>query len=618
MRKTIFLILCFFISISFIEAKNIEFTECKYSEEYIKWDKLPERKKTQISKPVMCEIDSSSNVYLKGNASDSYFNLVDEGKVTGVKNQEDTNTCWAFSALASIESNLLMNNGPTLDLSEAHMELAYQHNFQMGYPSYNRIIGQGGNYAIASSYVLNGRGPVLENAYSFQKLLSVRQNNTFNLNEYNSVKPYLNVGSSYIYNGDNYQVSNKVCSVNDINKIKSTLVNYGAVNTRVYMSTEYLDSTTGAYHYDGSLTSNHAITIVGWNDNYTFNDKNLKSKPASKGAWIVKNSYGTSKYDKGYNYISYETLDICSAVNWYDDISVLDSTKEYNNYYYDELYYNMGLISYDKTVYMGTIYDKKSDKVEKLKSVKFASYIPGYSYKVYFSNNGNFTNTTLIGEGTVKEAGYTNVEVTKDINITSSKYSIIVALNSNNSSGTYIPLVAKITNDESYSNVEITSGVNYIGNYSSPATWSDLTTKNQAMLAIKSVTEVTDQSEIIEPDEPEEDIIIPPEENIPDEPNYEPDIKEDDVIPNEPSTPSSPSEEPEYDEGDKKEPGSSNNQVVIKPNKDNDVSYIEKTEEDVNNPKTGDLNGMLVFIAIIMILVVLVIGTKKLKKHNKM
>ena len=54
--------------------------------------------------------------------------------------------------------------------------------------------------------------------------------------------------------------------------------------------------------------TNHAVTLVGWDDgmarsNFTNSNGNT---PKSNGGFIVKNSYGTGKYDNGYFYISYE------------------------------------------------------------------------------------------------------------------------------------------------------------------------------------------------------------------------------------------------------------------------------------------------------------------------
>ena len=51
---------------------------------------------------------------------------------------------------------------------------------------------------------------------------------------------------------------------------------------------------------------NHAVTIVGWDDNYKKENFIDGPKPSRNGAWIVKNSYGTGFGDKGYFYMAYD------------------------------------------------------------------------------------------------------------------------------------------------------------------------------------------------------------------------------------------------------------------------------------------------------------------------
>ena len=47
---------------------------------------------------------------------------------------------------------------------------------------------------------------------------------------------------------------------------------------------------------------NHAVVIVGWDDNY--DKSNFLQKPKNNGAFLVRNSWGTN--DHGYYWVSYE------------------------------------------------------------------------------------------------------------------------------------------------------------------------------------------------------------------------------------------------------------------------------------------------------------------------
>jgi hypothetical protein len=56
-----------------------------------------------------------------------------------------------------------------------------------------------------------------------------------------------------------------------------------------------------------ALGTNHQVTIVGYDDNFSADNFNEGVRPASNGAFLVKNSWGKGYHDNGYFWISYES-----------------------------------------------------------------------------------------------------------------------------------------------------------------------------------------------------------------------------------------------------------------------------------------------------------------------
>ena len=61
--------------------------------------------------------------------------------------------------------------------------------------------------------------------------------------------------------------------------------------------TYYLNEKTWAHYTYKNEVSNHAVCIVGWNDNYSRKNFTKGHRPSKNGAWLVKNSWGSESPD---------------------------------------------------------------------------------------------------------------------------------------------------------------------------------------------------------------------------------------------------------------------------------------------------------------------------------
>ena len=68
-----------------------------------------------------------------------------------------------------------------------------------------------------------------------------------------------------------------------------------------------------------TVEGGHAIVAVGYDDNLIITNEN--SKRSTKGAFIIRNSWGTSWGDKGYGYFPYQYVLQELAVDWWTLLS---------------------------------------------------------------------------------------------------------------------------------------------------------------------------------------------------------------------------------------------------------------------------------------------------------
>lgn len=114
-----------------------------------------------------------------GSSVNSRFSLKDVIPTNlAIRNQQQTNSCWAFAALSSLETNLALSNyrngtntSKVYDYSERHMEYATTKTFANNETNpigYNRVVGSGGNWWTAEPYFINGTGAIPESELPFE------------------------------------------------------------------------------------------------------------------------------------------------------------------------------------------------------------------------------------------------------------------------------------------------------------------------------------------------------------------------------------------------------------------------------------------------------------------
>ena len=273
----------------------------------------------------------------------SYYSLIDEGYVTSVKNQQSGGNCWAFSAIAALESAILKASGDNLDLSEENVKNLMQLYSDYGWSLYET--NNGGLDEMSLGYFASWLGPVLEYGEEYD--------------DYSMLSPVLDSIThvqNVIYLGRSTYTDNDA--------IKEAVIKYGAVSTGIYYDSLYFSSGKNAYYYyGGNAYANHAVAIVGWDDSYSRN--NFYYKPAGDGAWIVKNSWDDDWGDGGYFYVSY--YDTIFAQIGVPDASfafVFNDTVRFDkNYQYDILGKTDYLITNGTTVWVENIFNATDNEL---------------------------------------------------------------------------------------------------------------------------------------------------------------------------------------------------------------------------------------------------------------
>ena len=366
-----------------------------------------------------------------------------------VRDQGIYGVCWSFSTISLIETNLIKKNlaSSDIDLSELHL-VNYTYNcvndplgglegdVNKFDTSHGSVMQYGGNVEMAANSLLDWEGAVNEDVVPYT-IDYIRQVENEQLDD------------SLAYGKDVAHVQNFYrVNITSRDDVKKAVMDYGAVSISYFSdqssdwSTDNYNSSTAAYYCPNAYTSNHAVTIVGWDDDYSAD--NFATTPDGNGAWIVRNSWGSYYGKEGYFYLSYYDKSIYTV--GYALEAELSNNYD-NNYQYDGamLY---GYMGYGGSNKYANIFEAKANQ-DGSENIKAVSFMTGRSTNLNYTVSiyTNLTDETNPESGTLaaQKSGITTYDGTYTVNLDSpveinegNKFSVVVEVRNASGKTSYL------------------------------------------------------------------------------------------------------------------------------------------------------------------------------------
>jgi cathepsin L len=213
------------------------------------------------------------------------FDWRKQGKVTPVRDQGGCGSCWAFGTVASYEGSYLVQNNSSVDGSEQYLVSCSLNNLGArvgscagGWWAYDHIINQGDASEADVPYAATDGSSTMCGATT----------------------PLRAVAWGYVAPDG---------GIPTVAAMKEALCTYGPLGITVRVTPLFQAYTEGIFDEHDPGPINHSITLIGWDD--------------AKGAWLIKNSWGTSwgetggfGTDRGYMWIAYDSNGIGTGAAW--------------------------------------------------------------------------------------------------------------------------------------------------------------------------------------------------------------------------------------------------------------------------------------------------------------
>ncbi|MBK8262779.1 MAG: hypothetical protein IPK80_15770 [Nannocystis sp.] len=200
-------------------------------------------------------------------------------KAPPIRDQSKCGSCWAFAAMGAFETSQRLVNGVTADLSEQRvLDCATANGKDAG-------SCKGGWYSDVFEW-LAAAGTVphehIDPYAAQERTCSTQAASSFKAKAWGWVSPK--------------QLDPSVT------EIKEAICKYGPVATTVNATKAFVAYTGGVFDERDPGIINHAVVLVGWDD--------------QRGAWLMRNSWGTKWGEGGYMWIKYDANSVGRYSAW--------------------------------------------------------------------------------------------------------------------------------------------------------------------------------------------------------------------------------------------------------------------------------------------------------------
>lgn len=392
---------------------------------------------TDASREESIEDSSGENITLEGMTEEDQAAVevltsycIEDSKMPKVKNQGNTNTCWAFAALSAAESSMAEKESGAFSADHLIFHNTYGDSFE-----------NGGSYIVPMSYMLAWKGPVWEGT------------DPFDGESPDGAEPCVHVQEI------------RQSEAKDYDAIKRMVYLYGGVESALYVDfdqyvtdSSYYNRKYNSYCYNGKEKSNHDVVIIGWDDEYPA--KNFLGNVTTDGAFLCLSSWGAEFGNAGTFYVSYEDVNIGEYGIAYSRIDPVDN---YDRIYQSDLCGFTAQIGYhQETAWFANVYTTAENIA--VQAAGFYSTAKNTKYEIYmipqFANEHSFAMMQHVCSGYLEDAGFYTIDFPEDFDIKSGKdFAVIVKITTENAE---YPVAVECAVEGLSENADLSDGRGYL------------------------------------------------------------------------------------------------------------------------------------------------------------